>query len=229
MYKNKKGSIGVIVTIILIFVLFVAVFLWFLKRNVQMRAQQAITAQQNQTNSAKPAQPTTAPSTTSTPANENAGWQKFSDAELGYEISYPNEWGSLRDDDKENEVNVMVFSPKGENPSLTVSINKIKDEEGFDLDKISFLIGMLKREITDAKGKFYETSDYSYAFSDGTKSAGKQFESEYTDAIGKVKQKMVFVPSGKKLFWITYVSDADKYDQQKQVAEAILDSWKITK
>jgi hypothetical protein len=229
MYKNKKGSVGVIVAIVLIFILFVMMFLWFLKRNVQMRAQQAITAQQNQTTSTKPAQTTTAPSTTSAPANEIAGWQKFSDVELGYEVKYPSEWGSLRDDDKENEVKVMIFSPKVENPSLSVTINKIQDEEGYDLNKASFFIGVLKRGISDGGGKSFDTKDFVYTFANGTTTSGKQFESEYTDAAGKVKQWIVVIPNGKNLFWMTYVSDINKYDAQRQIAQSMLDSWKITK
>jgi hypothetical protein len=233
--KTKKGSVKTIVIIVLIFIVTVGVLMSLLKRSVQMKAQQAISAQQNQVaqpKQAQPVAPTAQPVTqavTPTPADETANWQKFTDAKLGFEVKYPAEWGSLRDDDKANGVEVMVFAPKTETPSISVTINKFQNDTAMDTTGMGVFIKSLEDGITSDKGKVYDDKAFVYTFADGTKANGRQFTAEYSDAVGKVKQLIVAVPNGKNLFWMTYVSDFNKFDEQNKIASAMLGSWKITK
>jgi type II secretory pathway pseudopilin PulG len=153
----------------------------------------------------------------------------FKDDIMGYEIKYPDDWVQQKEEDKENGIITITFLPNKVNPSATVYVQSVVGQQIITAEGFNVFIRSIQNELIAAKGKVYDEKDFVYTFTDGTKSIGKAFKTEYSENEINVKQWLIAIPVDKKLYWFTFVSDIDQYDSNYNIVLAMLDSWKIKK
>lgn len=153
----------------------------------------------------------------------------FKDDSLGYGINYPSGWVQQKEADSETGITTIAFSPDKANPSAIVYIQSIAGQQAVTSEALDAFIKSVQGELVKAGGKTYDEKDFIYTYEDGTKSTGKAFKAEYSDSGMNVKQWLIAIPNGKKLHWLTYVSDVNQYDSNYDTALAMIESWKISK
>lgn len=180
-----------------------------------------------------PSAPSDTTSSTKNPGTSTAGQinlvNTFSDSALGYEIKYPEDWVQQKETDKETGVTTITFLPNEASPFVNVLVQNVEVQQTISLVALNTFIKSVQGELVKSKGKVYDEKEFVYNFANGTTSAGKAFKAEYEDNGTNIKQWIVTVPNGKKLYWLSYISDIDQYDTNYNIALAMLDSWKISK
>ena len=145
--------------------------------------------------------------------------------DLGYAISYPADW-----DYKKFPNNAVVIKGKEGTPA-TLAIIQIQSypnkANGGPYENVADVIVQFKQKLSQGKVKFVSEKEYIYKMEDGTELKGRQVVVNMT-AIG-IFQKQIVLPSanGKMIYQWSYSSAVARYRSYLNIANAVLDSWKI--
>ena len=159
-----------------------------------------------------------------------AGYKTFQEGSFGYTINYPSDWVYT----KPSQYTVVFSGKEGMDAYYsTVSIQNIASSKaGGKHENVDSLAKSLKDQITTGaeNGKISDEKAFDCS-ADGEKLTAKGFKAEYARQGENFKQWVVVVQraDGKAFHVWSYTSPAAQYDTFLGTAQAILDSWAITK
>ena len=150
--------------------------------------------------------------------------QKIEQA-LGYAISYPADW-----EYKKFPNNAVVIKGKDGTPAA-LAIIQIQSypskADGGPYENVDDVILQFKQKVGLKKVKFVSEKEYIYKMEDGAELKGVQVVVNMTE-IG-IFQKQIILPSanGKIIYQWSYSSPVAQYRKYLNIADAVLNSWKI--
>jgi len=154
----------------------------------------------------------------------------FQEKAYGYTVKYPGNWGYAK-----RSEHIIVFTKKeGADASTPVigiqNLNSTKVKEGKHKDVDAVIEDFTNQLKITKHAKVYVSEPYVYN-KNGLKLSGKQFLAEYTFNNKNYKQWIIVIPRPDgQLFhtWI-YSSPADQYDKYMGTAQAMLETFTITR
>jgi hypothetical protein len=154
----------------------------------------------------------------------------FQESGFGYTVKYPGDWVYT----KPSQYTVVFSGKEGTDAYYsTVSIQNIAPSKaGGKHQDVDSLVKSLKDQITTGteNGKISDEKAFDCS-AEGEKLTAKGFKAEYARQGENFKQCVVVVQraDGKAFHIWSYTSPAVQYDTFLSTAQAILDSWAITK
>ena len=155
----------------------------------------------------------------------------YENSGLGFTIEHPEHWGA-----KSSSENVIVIGGLDETKpdfTATVNIQVLEHSEDASQDeKVGAEIEHLKTQILGAEGgKVYDEKAFELVDAGGGTRSGKSMMFEYTLGGIHYKQHQIVLPGKAENDVVTwaYTNHEVVYDDHLSIAEAMLETWKLTR
>lgn len=155
----------------------------------------------------------------------------FDSSHLGFSIDHPEHWGA-----KKAGTGVVVIGGLDETQldfTATVNIQVLEHkEDASQEEKVQAEIEHLKSQILGVEGgKVYGEEPFSMTDVDGATREGRSMMFEYTLGDIEYKQRQIVIPGEDPDVVVTwaYTNHAVVYDEHLPVAEAMLETWKLSR